>query len=111
MFKFFRNLFKRKQPKKVIQVYEETQVSIRKRHDFSSFKDSEYCAILGRVGNQSIDDSGVLELKIAWRSPNRIDEGDIIVISDRQGLKTMRLVKITSDYNSDVKLGIATCFK
>jgi hypothetical protein len=110
MLKFFRKLFKRKQPKKVIEVYEEAQVSVRKRHDFVSFTDSRYCKILERTGNSS-ENSGTLELRIAWRSSSPVNIGDIIVLSDGMGLKTLRLVKVLSDDKSDVKLGIATCFK
>lgn len=108
MFKFFRRLFKKKQPKKIIEFHEEIPDKNKRRHDFSSFKDSEYCTILDRMKGSSED--GVVHVKIAWRSPHRVKEGDLMVLSGTQEFRTLRLVKIL-DSSSDVKLGIACCFK
>lgn len=108
MFTFFRRLFRKKQPKKIIEFREEIPDRIRKRHDFSSFKDSEYCTILDRMKSSSED--GIMRVKIAWRSPHRIKEGDLIILSGTQEFKTLRLIEILND-TSDVKIGIAYCFK
>lgn len=108
MFRFFRRLFRKKQPKKIIEVREELQDKNRRRHDFSSFKDSEYCTILDRMQGSSED--SIMRVKIAWRSPNRIKEGDLIILSGTQEFRTLRLTQILKD-ESDVKIGIACCFK
>lgn len=108
MFKFFRRLFKKKQPKKIIEFHEEIPDRNRRRHEFSSFKDSEYCTILDRMKGSSED--GIVRVKIAWRSPHKVKEGDLMVLNGTQEFRTLRLVQIL-DNTSDVKIGIACCFK
>lgn len=108
MLKFFRNLFKKKQPKKIIEFHEEILDENRRKHNFSSFKDSEYCTILNRISHSTED--GVIRVKIAWRSPHRIKNGDLIILSGTQEFRTLRLIQILND-TSDVKIGIACCFK
>ena len=108
MLKFFRRMFNKKQPKKIIEFHEEIPDINRRRHIFSSFKDSEYCTILDRMKGSSED--SVMRVKIAWRSPHRITEGDLIILSGTQEFKTLRLTQILND-TSDVKIGIACCFK
>lgn len=108
MFKFFRRLFTKKKPKKVIELFEEIDTSRKRRHDFSSFKDNKYCTILERIDNSK--EGGTIQLKIAWRCPDRVKTGDTFVLNIGDGTRTLRIVEILKE-DSDVKLGMAVSFR
>lgn len=109
MLQFFRQLFRQK-PKsvKTIEIVSAEEDSSPQMHNFQEFTDKKYCTILGRVESKS--DCSYETLKIAWRSPNRIKKGDLIILNRNGNFKTLRLLQILKE-TTDEKIGIVSTLK
>ena len=61
-----------------------------------------------RIDNSKKD--GIVQLKIAWRCPDRVKTGDTFVLNLGDGTRTLKVVEILKE-DSDVKLGVAVSFR
>ena len=109
MLQFFRQIFKKK-PKsvKTIEIDNVVEETSPQMHNFQEFTDKKYCTILGRVESKS--DCSFEKLKIAWRSPNNIKKGDLIILNRNGNFKTLRLLQILKE-TTDEKIGIVSTLK
>jgi hypothetical protein len=104
MFKFLRKLFQKKQPKKILEIISEEPTNRKKTHSFEKFSDTNYCKIMSFHSERNSD--GLVNMNIAWRTPNKVQIGDVFILRDGTTTKTLRIKKILDD-KSDVKLGVA----
>ena len=104
MFKFLRKIFRKKEPRKILELTTNESQNHKKTHNFVNFTDTHYCKIMEFHSDKRSD--GLVNLNIAWRTSNKVYEGDIFILHTGASTKTFRIKKILDD-KSDVKLGVA----
>lgn len=104
MFKFLRKIFRKKEPRKILELTIDDYQNHKKTHNFVNFSDTHYCKIMGFHSDKRND--GLVNLNLAWRTPNKVHEGDLFILHTGTSTKTFRIKKILDD-KSDVKLGVA----
>ena len=101
---FLRKIFRKKEPRKILELTTNESQNHKKTHNFVNFTDTHYCKIMEFHSDKRSD--GLVNLNIAWRTSNKVYEGDIFILHTGASTKTFRIKKILDD-KSDVKLGVA----